>query len=87
MSGRDKVYEQQGWGRPIGFGATPAVLVIDMQNDFCDPGAPTTLAPQIGETFEPIRRLCDEGAKARRAGHFTPSVSSPLTTPPPDCGA
>lgn len=65
MSHRDKVYEQQGWGLRIGFGTTPAVLVIDMQNDFCDPNAPTTLAPQISETIEPIRRLCDE---ARRRG-------------------
>jgi nicotinamidase-related amidase len=29
-----------------------------MQNDFCDAEAPTTLWPSIGQTFEPIRRLC-----------------------------
>lgn len=52
------LYRQQGMGRRIGFGERPAVLVIDMQNDFCDPDAPTTLWPSIGETFEPIRRLC-----------------------------
>ena len=52
------LYGQQGMGQRIGFGERPAVLVIDMQNDFCDPDAPTTLWPSIGETFEPIRRLC-----------------------------
>jgi nicotinamidase-related amidase len=39
-------------------GERPAVLVIDMQHDFCDPGAPTTLWPSIGQTYEPIKRLC-----------------------------
>lgn len=52
------LYGQQGMGQRIGFGERPAVLVIDMQNDFCDPAAPTTLWPSIRETFEPIRRLC-----------------------------
>lgn len=60
MSRRDALYEQQGWGGRIGFGSTPAVLVVDMQNDFCDADAPTTLAPRIGEIIEPIRRLCDD---------------------------
>jgi maleamate amidohydrolase len=39
-------------------GKRPAVLIIDMQYDFCDPEAPTTLWPSIGQTFAPIRRLC-----------------------------
>ncbi len=52
------LYRQQGLGQRIGFGDRPAVLVIDMQNDFCDPDAPTTLWPSIRETIEPIRRLC-----------------------------
>jgi maleamate amidohydrolase len=39
-------------------GERPAVLIVDMQNDFCDPDAPTTLWPSIGGTFEPIKRLC-----------------------------
>lgn len=49
----------------MGWGDRPAVLVIDMQRDFCGPEAPTTLWPSIGETFEPIRRLCD-AARIRR---------------------
>jgi nicotinamidase-related amidase len=41
-----------------------ALVVIDMQRDFCDADAPTTLAPQIGATIEPIRRLA-AAARAR----------------------
>ena len=59
------LYHEQGHGQPIGFGQRPAVLVIDMQHDFCDPDAPTTLWPSIGETFEPIRRLA-AAARERR---------------------
>ena len=32
-----EIYRQQGMGQRIGFGQRPAVLVIDMQHDFCDP--------------------------------------------------
>jgi maleamate amidohydrolase len=60
------VYARQGWGQRLGFGERPAVIVIDMQNDFCDPSAPTTLWPSIGDTIDPIRRLC-EAARARGA--------------------
>jgi nicotinamidase-related amidase len=41
------LYRQQGMGQRIGFGNRPAVLIIDMQHDFCDPDAPTTLWPTI----------------------------------------
>lgn len=54
-----EAYKQQGLGEPLGFGERPAVLVIDMQHDFCDPNAPTTLYPQITKTYEPINRLCN----------------------------
>lgn len=60
----DELYRRQGMGQRIGFGVRPAVLVIDMQHDFCDPDAPTTLWPSIGETYEPIRTLC-ETARSR----------------------
>lgn len=66
MSGKDHdhdkktqtLYREQGMGLRIPPGERPAVLIIDMQNDFCDAEAPTTLWPSIGQTFEPIRRLC-----------------------------
>lgn len=57
-AGTRALYRQQGLGQRIGFGARPSILVIDMQHDFCDPDAPTTLWPSIGETYDPIRRLC-----------------------------
>ena len=60
-----KIYDQQGLGLRIGFGDRPAVLVIDMQHDFCDPDAPTTLWPSIGAVYEPIRSLV---AAARESG-------------------
>ncbi len=59
------LYARHGMGQRIGFGNRPAVLVVDMQHDFCNTAAPTTLWPAIGETFEPIRRLC---AAARERG-------------------
>jgi len=65
MSESEQLYERQGWGNRMGFGERPAVLVIDMQHDFCDADAPTTLAPWIAETYEPIRRLA---ASARGRG-------------------
>jgi nicotinamidase-related amidase len=64
-----EVYRKQGMGQRIGFGQRPAVLVIDMQHDFCDPDAPTTLWPSIGATYEPIQRLCAR-ARARRLPVF-----------------
>ena len=64
-----EVYQKQGMGQRIGFGKRPAVLVIDMQHDFCDPDAPTTLWPSIGGTYEPIRQLC-ASARARHLPVF-----------------
>jgi maleamate amidohydrolase len=61
------LYRRQGMGQRIGFGERPAVLVIDMQHDFCDP--PTTLWPSIAGTYEPIRQLC-ASARARRLPVF-----------------
>jgi len=61
----EEVYRRQGWGNSIGFGERPAVMVIDMQNDFCDQDAPSTLCPQIEDTVEPIQKLCEA---ARQAG-------------------
>jgi maleamate amidohydrolase len=51
------LYRDQGMGLRIPPGERPAVLIIDMQNDFCDPDAPTTLWPSIGQTIEPIKQL------------------------------
>jgi nicotinamidase-related amidase len=63
------LYHDQGMGQHIGFGERPAILVIDMQHDFCDADAPTTLWPSIQTTYEPIRRLCTS-ARSRRIPVF-----------------
>lgn len=65
----EALYRNQGMGQRIGFGERPAVLVIDMQHDFCDPEAPTTLWPSIQSTYDPIRQLCTS-ARARRVPVF-----------------
>ena len=54
----EALYREQGMGQTIGFGERPAVIVIDMQHDFCDEDAPTTLWPSIRDTFGPIAELC-----------------------------
>src|ERR1044071_8821131 len=61
--GTHTLYREQGMGLRIPPGERPAVLVIDMQHDFCDPEAPTTLWPSIGECYEPIKRLCAAARK------------------------
>lgn len=65
----EQLYREQGLGQRMGFGEQPAVLVIDMQHNFCDPDAPTTLYPSILSTYDPIRRLCT-AARARRIPVF-----------------
>lgn len=65
----ETLYRAQGMGQRIGFGERPAVLVIDMQHDFCDPDAPTTLWPSIQTTYDPIHQLCT-AARARRIPVF-----------------
>lgn len=65
----NEVYARQGMGQRIGFGKRPAVLLIDMQNDFCDKDAPTTLYPSITATYEPIKKL---SAAARK--HKAPVI-------------
>jgi maleamate amidohydrolase len=59
-------YAEQGWGQSrIGFGSTPALIVIDMQHDFVDPDSPSTCAPMAVDRIPEIRRLLDS---ARSAG-------------------
>jgi hypothetical protein len=41
----------------------------DMQHDFCDTDAPTTLWPSIAASVEPIQQLCTE-ARARHLPVF-----------------
>lgn len=58
-------YRRQGFGRPIGYGERPALLIVDMQRDFVDPDAPTTCAPMAQERLPAIQALL---VAAREAG-------------------
>jgi len=59
-------YSEQGWGqRRIGFGANPALLIVDMQHDFVDPDGSATCAPMAVERLPDVERLL---AAARAAG-------------------
>lgn len=53
------VYRRQGFGQRIGFGDRPALLIVDMQNDFCSEESKGTLWPSILDTIAPIARLAD----------------------------
>ena len=64
MDNSAEIYAKQGLGQRIGFGSRPALLIIDMQNDFCDADAPSTLFPRIQSIIDPIRLLAAE-ARAR----------------------
>src|SRR5215218_4747434 len=71
-------YRSQGWGETrIGFGARPALLVIDMQNDFVDPASPSTCAPLAQERLPAIRRLLDEARDAGIPVFFSQGLVSP----------
>ena len=65
------VYRRQGFGQRLGFGERPALLIIDMQHDFCSEESKGTLWPGILETIEPTARL----AAAARA-HGVPVIYS-----------
>lgn len=64
MDARDH-YRRQGFGRPIGFGDLPALLIVDMQGDFVDPDAPTTCAPMAQERLPAIETLLAASRRAR----------------------
>ncbi len=51
-------YQQQGWGTArVGFGDRPALLIVDMQNDFVDPDSPSTCAPMAQERLPDLQTL------------------------------
>ncbi len=71
-------YDEQGWGRePIGFGQRPALVIVDMQNDFVDPDAPSTCAPLAQDRLPDIRRLLDASRAAGIPVFFTQGLVDP----------
>lgn len=59
-------YRQQGFAQErIGFGAHPALLIVDMQNDFVEPDSPSTCAPLAQEALPAMTRLLEAARAAR----------------------
>lgn len=58
-------YASHGIGGRVGFGTRPALLVIDMQNDFLDPGGHLDMGPEARGVIPQIARVVEA---ARRAG-------------------
>ena len=71
-----KVYAQRGYGKNMGFGKSPAVLVIDMQYAFVDPDSPSRVLPQILEIIPPIQRLLQSARNFGLPIFFTRGVVS-----------
>ncbi|KXV01894.1 hypothetical protein CR51_20835 [Caballeronia megalochromosomata] len=60
------LFDLAGYGEnPVGFGSTPAVLVVDFQRAFTDPGMPAGKSPHIHAAVERTVPLL---AAARKAG-------------------
>jgi len=58
-------YEAHGIGGRVGFGRRPALLVIDMQNDFLDPAGHLDMGPEARAVIPQIGRVL---VAARKAG-------------------
>jgi maleamate amidohydrolase len=72
------VYAGQGWGtQRVGFGERPALLVVDMQWDFVDPGSPSTCAPLAVDRLPDIRRLLDAARAAGIPVFFSQGLVAP----------
>jgi len=71
-------YAEQGWGEErIGFGESPALLVVDMQVDFVDPDAPSTCAPIAQERLPAVRTLLHASRDAGIPVFFTQGIVDP----------
>jgi nicotinamidase-related amidase len=71
-------YAEQGWGTTRnGFGERPALVIVDMQYDFVDPGSPSTCWPMAEERMPAIRRLLDGAREAAIPVFFTQGLVKP----------
>ncbi len=57
MDDAKHLYQKQGFGLRMGFGERPALLIVDMQNDFVDRNAPTNCAGSAEAAIPHIQRL------------------------------
>ena len=61
----------QGMGQRIGFGQRPAVLITDMQHDFCDPDAPPTAAAVLeANLFDLVQKYADVVGLSEALGYL-----------------
>lgn len=71
-------YAEQGWGNePIGFGDSPALVIVDMQVDFVDPGSPSTCAPIAQERLPAIQSLLNASRAVAIPVFFTQGIVDP----------
>lgn len=62
VSEMENLFQTLGWGRPIGFGDRPAILVVDAIRAFTDPAYPQALS--VDAEIEAIAKLLDAGREA-----------------------
>ena len=71
-------YAEQGWGAERnGLGARPALVIVDMQNDFVDPDSPSTCSPMAQERMPAIRQLLDAAREAEIPVFFSQGLVKP----------
>lgn len=70
-------YAKQGLGLRMGFGKRPAVLIIDMQNDFVDPDSPSSVVPMITDIIVPQQELLNEARALGVPVFYTRGIVSP----------
>jgi nicotinamidase-related amidase len=68
ISGAEEFYRSRGFGRPIGFGERPGIVVVDFINGFTDPALP--YGAVLDEEINATGRLLD----AARASQDVPIV-------------
>ena len=56
-------YRERGWGKDIGFGKRPALLIIDMNNAFVKPGSIFS-SPHSINCAENIKKILDVARSA-----------------------
>jgi nicotinamidase-related amidase len=63
------VYARSGIGHRVGFGARPAVVVVDLQNGFTDPACP--VGGELGDVLAATASLLAEARRLRLPVAFT----------------
>lgn len=78
MATKFEVYAKQRIGvSRIGFGKKPAIVVVDMQNDFIDEDAPSTCWPLIGDIIPSIQVLLKKSREKKVPIFYTQGVVHP----------